>query len=306
VARPTTCVVCGNFLDDDARLVLVRGRVREQHCSERCLQDNVRRRRKAEAAASRRRLLLLSLLVAGAAGGHTLWRRFPAPSRQSISFGWLDERPETPPAPPPIYFGPAWPPTDEDWTFAFAHDMSWIYPLPGPVRRPMKIDARIFGPEPAKAPRALCREEGRCGVDLGGQLWGEHVYAASDGVVDRVQAWGGDGRGGHYVRVAHLGGMAFTQYFHLAAVPRGLGRGAHVHAGDVIGLLGDTGADGAPRHLCFTLSVRPSSDFPEVYWDPQPLMAAWPLRVPSRGTVAGFAAPPAPTVARAARAELKR
>jgi murein DD-endopeptidase MepM/ murein hydrolase activator NlpD len=90
------------------------------------------------------------------------------------------------------------------------------------------------------------------------------------------------------VRLAHFGGQVYTQYYHLAALPRGLVRGAHVKAGDVIGLLGDTGLAGEPRHLSFALSIRPSVDLPEVYWDPRPWLARWPLHTPSTGTVAGY------------------
>jgi murein DD-endopeptidase MepM/ murein hydrolase activator NlpD len=82
--------------------------------------------------------------------------------------------------------------------------------------------------------------------------------------------------------------MVFTHYFHLAAIPRVIVRGMSVKAGDMIGLVGDTGLEGAPRHLTFALSIRPSNEFPEVYWDPMPFMALWPLRVPVHGTVAGF------------------
>jgi murein DD-endopeptidase MepM/ murein hydrolase activator NlpD len=131
---------------------------------------------------------------------------------------------------------------------------------------------------------------------MGGQLWGEHVYAVQDGVVDRVRRGGDDEHGGGYVRIAHFGGMVFTQYFHLAAIPRGVGRGARVAAGDVVGLVGDTGVgdernSGARAHLHFTFSIRPSSAFAETYWDPAPLMERWPLRVPPHGTVAGLAVP---------------
>ena len=98
----------------------------------------------------------------------------------------------------------------------------------------------------------------------------------------------GDERGDVSVRLAHFGGMVFTSYAHLAAAPRGIVRGAAVKAGDVIGLVGDTG-DGHPgRYLHFALSVHPASEFAEVYWDPTPLMAHWPLRLPPHGTVAGF------------------
>ena len=97
------------------------------------------------------------------------------------------------------------------------------------------------------------------------------------------------------MRIAHFGGMVFTQYFHLAAIPRGVRRGARVAAGDVIGLVGDTGvageASGSRAHLHFALSIRPSNELPEAYWDPTPLMSAWPLHVPPHGTVAGLIAP---------------
>jgi murein DD-endopeptidase MepM/ murein hydrolase activator NlpD len=68
----------------------------------------------------------------------------------------------------------------------------------------------------------------------------------------------------------------------------------HVNAGDVLGLVGDTGLTNARAHLHFALSVRPSSDLPEVYWDPEPLMAQWPLRTPERGSVAGLVSVDAP------------
>ncbi len=283
------CFVCGGAIDEDDRLVLVRGKIHEAHCSEFCLGDNLRKRRKAAAAIRRRRFLGALLITGVLAGANTLWHRHRAPQAEWIATGSPEplvlvgeERPG------PIYFGPAWPPTDADWMAAFA-EASWIYPLPGPVRREGRIDGRIFGPGANADHPATCRTEGACGVDLGGELWGEHVFAAHDGIVDRVHDSGGDEHGGHFVRLSHFGGMVFTQYFHLAAVPRRVARGAHVKAGDVIGLLGDTGIKGARRHLYFALSVLPSARFSEVYWDPTSLMADWPLRVPPHGTVAGLA-----------------
>jgi murein DD-endopeptidase MepM/ murein hydrolase activator NlpD len=246
--------------------------------------------------------LPLALVLLGAG---TLWRH-RAPRPQSISYEPPEVRPEAKRAPEPIRFGPAWPPTDEDWRFAFAR-VSWTHPLPGPVRRLPVVDPRIlFGGEPSKNhPPPSCREPGRCGVDLGGELWGEHVYAVYEGVVDRVQRGGSDEGPGQYVRLSHFGGMVFTQYAHLAAVPRGLARGTRIKAGEVIGLVGDTGDTGLRgrgRHLHFALSIRPSPAFPEVYWDPSPWMARWSLRLPPHGTVAGFSSA---TGAVAAAAKLK-
>jgi hypothetical protein len=291
VKKADICSTCGEPLDEE-RFLVVRGRVHEAHCSESCARRDVIERWTARARARRRRRVRALLVVLLVAGGATAWKRFRAQPPHSISFDQVEQvRPKVV-RPAPIFFGPAWPPTDADWIFAFDR-ASGTYPLPGPVRRAPKIDDRIFGPEPPRSLPPRCRAEGRCGVDLGGELWGEHVHAALDGVVERVQRGGGgaaDDGGGQYVRLSHLGGMVFTQYFHLAALPRGLARGAHVKAGDVIGLLGDTGLGGHDRHLCFTLSVQPSRDFAEVYWDPTPWMARWPLRLPEHGTVAGFVA----------------
>src|SRR6185437_2090471 len=95
-------------------------------------------------------------------------------------------------------------------------------------------------------------------------------------------------RGGEFVRLAHRDGTVFTQYFHLAAIPRGLERGVHVKSGDVIGLVGDTGVKTSAPHLHFAISVRPWKDGPERYIDPEPLIALWPVRVPVEGTEVGL------------------
>jgi murein DD-endopeptidase MepM/ murein hydrolase activator NlpD len=105
------------------------------------------------------------------------------------------------------------------------------------------------------------------------------VHAAHEGVVDRVQRGPNEEHGGLYVRLAHREGTIFTQYFHLAAIPRRIEPGAHVKVGEVIGLLGDTGVRHSAAHLHFTLSVRPAVSVPEKYIDPEPLIALWPLRI---------------------------
>ena len=140
-------------------------------------------------------------------------------------------------------------------------------------------DSRVFGAERAGDRPIECRK-GHCGVDLGGEIWGEQVHAAHDGIVDRVQRGANDLHGGHYVRIAHRSGTVFTQYFHLAAMARRVQPGVAVKAGEVIGLLGDSGVKESAPHLHFTVSVRPASDWPEQYVDPEPLIALWPLRIP--------------------------
>ena len=289
-ARRAGCVVCGDPLDAEDELVLVTGRRRLAHCSKACLRQTAGKLRLARTARRRRAAVTLSLLTLVLAGGWVV-RRHRALTARSISLAWPETGWKKVAPAELVYFGPAWPPTDDDWMFAFER-ASWVYPLPGPARRPPAPDDRLFGGDTAR----FCRQPGTCGVALGGQLWGEHVYAVQDGVVDRAQADGNEERGGGTVRIAHFGGMVFTHYFHLAAIPRGVRRGARVAAGDVIGLVGDTGVGGEgaapPRaHLHFAFSIRPSSQFPEAYWDPRPLMDKWTLRVPPHGTVAGLAAP---------------
>jgi murein DD-endopeptidase MepM/ murein hydrolase activator NlpD len=159
--------------------------------------------------------------------------------------------------------------------------------MPGPFRRMPVRDSRVFGAERPGDRPIECRK-GHCGIDLGGEIWGEQVHAAHDGTVDRVQRGANDLHGGHYVRLAHRNGTVFTQYFHLAAIPRWVQPGVSVKAGEVIGLLGDTGVKESTAHLHFTVSVRPATDWPEQYIDPEPLVALWPLRIPFEGTALGL------------------
>jgi len=190
------------------------------------------------------------------------------------------------PAPlPDGWLGPDWE-SDAAALAALGRD-TWIHPLAGPFRRMPIRDSRVFGAaRPGDRP-AECRN-GHCGVDLGGEIWGEHVHAVHDGVVDWVKRGVNPDRGGQFVRLSHRGGTVFTQYFHLAAIPRGLERGSIVKSGDVIGLLGDTGVKESGPHLHFTIAVRPGKDWPERYIDPEPLIALWPLRVPVDGSEVGM------------------
>ncbi|HEX3694065.1 MAG TPA: M23 family metallopeptidase [Polyangia bacterium] len=282
-----SCFVCGNAADENDRLVLVHSKRREIYCSSVCLRHIVRKQRAARTAAQLRWTLRVSLSVLALIGVGTLWQRHRTPRPQSISYPWPEVLGDAAPAAGASSFGPPWPPTDEQWMALF-NTASWVYPLPGPNRRSPTIDGQMLGLVDPREPPARCRKDDQCGVNLGGELWGEHVYAAQDGVVERVREGGHDQPGGIYVRLSHSGGTVFTQYFHLAGTPRGLVRGARVRAGDVIGLVGDTGLEGGHPHLHFTLSVRPSKGFAEVYWDPTPWMARSQLRVPPHGSVAGL------------------
>ena len=260
------CCVCHDVLAGGQRFVLLRKGREELHCSQSCLVANVQARQRARAAVARRWMMRAAAVTLVVIGAPKLWHRVRVPQSQSISLVAEDVRPPPPPRPKPVFEGPAWPPTDDDWLYAF-HNSVWAYPLGGPVRR---------------APTVADGGDGT--VDVPAELWGEHVYAAHDGTIDRLQHVGGEVT----MRLVHFGGMVFTHYAHLAAVPRTIRRGAEVKAGEVIGSVGDTGSGHPGHYLRFGLSVRPSSALPEVYWDPTPLMAKWPLQVPTRGTVAGF------------------
>jgi hypothetical protein len=283
-----TCAFCGRPAREGKRLVLVRVFGEEIHCSEACLREHVRARRFAWRRLWQRALVATLVPAVLFTTGAVIVRRHRAQRPQSISFGWMNAEPMAGEKAAPIVFGPPWPPTDAQWMAVFER-ASWTFPLPGPARRALAADAQVFqvaAPEPREPP-SRCREPEHCGVDLGGELWGEHVYAVLDGVVERVHET--HGHGGLCVRLAHLDGQVFTQYCHLAATPRRFGRGAHVRSGDVIGLLGDSGLEAEQRRrLHFSLSIRPSRDLEEVYWDPAPLMAGWPLHLPPHGTVAGL------------------
>lgn len=230
-------------------------------------------------ALTRTARVLATLLVSAAAlGSVSMWPAFEPELPVAAAPPLADA------APPPdgaVAFGPNWPPTDEEWMGVIADDV-WVHPLPGPSRRMPIRDSRVFGAE-RHGDRPIECGHGHCGVDIGGEVWGEPVLAAHDGVVEKVQRNPSHPRGGMYVRLAHRDGTVFTQYFHLAAIPRHIDRGARVAAGDVIGLVGDTGVENSGAHLHFTISVRPAPEATEHHMDPEPLIAIWPLALPERG-----------------------
>ena len=256
-------------------------------CSRDCLRTVTREQSRRRWAARRQhaKSLTVGVIFVGACltphQGPPSARRAP----RAASLVQLVKKQEPPPL-PEGWFGPDWPPLDSTALAALGRD-AWIHPLPGPVRRMPLRDSRVFGAVRPGDRAVECRN-GHCGVDLGGEIWGEQVHAVHDGVVDRVKRGVNPERGGQFVRLAHRNGTVFTQYFHLAAIPRGLERGVHVRAGDIVGLLGDTGVKESEPHLHFTVSVRPSKEGPEKYIDPEPLIALWPLRVPVDGTEVGL------------------
>jgi len=262
-------------------------------CSRECSQAVARAQRRERWAARRESLrrLTIGIIFAGAYlaphQGPPRAARHPARSTTAAMFpvGSAGGTSTGPAILPEGWLPPDWE-SDAGALAALGRD-TWIHPLAGPFRRMPIRDSRVFGAvRPGDRP-AECRN-GHCGVDLGGEIWGEHVHAVHDGVVEWVKRGVNPDRGGQFVKISHRGGTVFTQYFHLAAIPRGLERGSIVKSGDVIGLVGDTGVKESGPHLHFAISIKPGKDWPERYIDPEPLIALWPLRVPVDGSEIGL------------------
>jgi murein DD-endopeptidase MepM/ murein hydrolase activator NlpD len=283
----TGCATCGELMFAE-RYVRARGAFVRVFCSRDCLGADARAGRLRALGlgvrVAKRILLGGILLVAWLVPHEALWPWRTAPAAPSPAAPGA----EAPPLSrlPDGWFGPEWPPTETSVLAALGRD-AWVHPLAGPVRRMPLRDSRVFGAD-RPGNRAIECRNGHCGVDLGGEIWGEHVRAVHDGVVDYVQRGANPEHGGRFVRIAHHGGTVFTQYFHLAAIARGIERGVSVKSGQVIGLLGDSGVKESQPHLHFAVSVRPSPEGHERYIDPEPLIALWPLRVPVDGSEVGL------------------
>ena len=208
-----------------------------------------------------------------------------------VQIAWRDEAPPGAPLQLPVAAAPLVPaqaalavatatqdrppPQDEELLHELMQD-AWIHPLAGPQRRMPINHTAAFGAERQGQPPPECLS-GHCGVDVGGATWGEPVHAVHDGVVAWVNRGPNEEHGGIFVKIAHRGGSLFSWYFHLAAVPRAIVPGARITAGQVIGLLGDTGVQHSGPHLHFAMTVKPPHGARERYLDPEPLIAIWPL-----------------------------
>jgi murein DD-endopeptidase MepM/ murein hydrolase activator NlpD len=83
------------------------------------------------------------------------------------------------------------------------------------------------------------------GVDFGAPP-GTPVFAAGDGVIEKMGWWGGYGK---YVRIRHNSDTG-TAYAHLSRFNPNLSEGSHVRQGQIIAFTGSTGASTGP-HLHF-------------------------------------------------------
>jgi murein DD-endopeptidase MepM/ murein hydrolase activator NlpD len=287
----SVCAMCGDSLAK-GRYLQVEASFPQVFCSRACLRAELREIRAWRWAARHRNLRRLAIgviLIGACLTPHQRRSNQRAVSQALVVHSGAKPGPEPL---PPGWFGPDWPPTESSLLAELGGD-AWIHPLAGPYRRMPRNDTRVFGAgRPGHRPWE-CRN-GHCGVDLGGEIWGEQVRAVHDGVVEYVQRGANPLRGGRFVRIAHHAGTVITQYFHLAAIPRGLERGVQVKGGDIIGLLGDSGVKESQPHLHFSVSIRMTEKGPEKYLDPEPLVALWPLRIPLDGSEHGLVTVVAP------------
>ncbi len=154
----------------------------------------------------------------------------------------------------------------------------WLHPLAGPERKMPTRSTRRFGATRNGMRPDECRS-GHCGVDLG-EAKGEAVFAAHDGVVERIVEEDTGAPGGRYVRLNHRGGTITTSYMHLDTIRAGLRPGVPVRAGDLLGTVGDTGVFHSGPHLHFQIGVRARPGETELFIDPEPLLHLWALRPP--------------------------
>jgi len=283
IDRTDVCATCGSDLEG-GRTVQVYAAMVYAFCSDRCFATALAAQKKQRWAARRRaaKLIAIGAVIVGA-----LLTPHPRPSQITASLVPVPRAAAAgSPALPDGWFGPEWPPSDTSLLAALGRD-AWLHPLAGPFRRMPRSDSRVFGAGRPGNRAVECRN-GHCGVDLGGEIWGEHIRAVHEGIVEYVQRGANPQHGGRFVRIAHRNGTVITQYFHLAAIPRGLERGVRVKGGDVVGLLGDSGVHESAPHLHFSISIRQHPGGPEKYMDPEPLIALWPLRVPVDGGESGL------------------
>jgi hypothetical protein len=291
---PSPCPTCRNPVDVRSRHIVVRGSAVRVYCSEACKSGSPTFASDDAQRSSARPVALIGAVVASGALAATLllW----SSGDQPLTQGALTRvnqilSPET--AEPLVDDAQPDKAKEEAWIAELAQD-AWIHPLAGPSRRMPIRDSRTFGAE-RPGDRPIECGSGHCGVDIGGEIWGEPVMAVHDGVVVRVQRNLNPDHGGLYVRLAHRGGTVYSQYFHLAAIPSKLKIGDTVKMGEVVGLIGDSGVVNSGPHLHFTISVLPDKEQPEQYIDPEVLIALWPLKLtparPGEGAAIALASP---------------
>jgi hypothetical protein len=282
------CPRCEGPVDVGSRHIAVAGAVIHVYCSEACLRGITKLVAPpppliVESPRRARWWIAAGVVLGGSFVVFQVVGRDEPP--RSVPLAMLATTPAPPPAPSPITTvasPPTPPPPQDDELLHELMQDAWIHPLAGPKRRMPINHTAAFGAERQGQPPPECLS-GHCGVDVGGAIWGEQVHAVHDGVVAWVNRGPNEEHGGVFVKIAHRGGALYSWYFHLAAVPRSIVPGVRVSAGQVIGLLGDTGVQHSGPHLHFAMTVKPPAGSRERYLDPEPLIAIWPLWIVEDG-----------------------
>jgi Peptidase family M23 len=168
-----------------------------------------------------------------------------------------------------------------------------VQPTPSDVKPQLTANGYVF---PVYGPSSFSDDFGAPRADVswhhGNDIFaprGAPVLAVADGTLFLV---GWNTIGGNRLWVRDLQGNEFY-YAHLSAYSPLAREGAHVHAGDVIGFVGDTGdAVGTPTHLHF--EIHPV----ELLWkgydgvvDPYPYLLAWRKQTDLAIDVSGWTPP---------------
>jgi murein DD-endopeptidase MepM/ murein hydrolase activator NlpD len=143
--------------------------------------------------------------------------------------------------------------------------MRWIHPLAVTRYLPFIDDARFGAPRPGPRPAECGR--GHCGIDLGNER-GSVVHAAGDGEIVSLFP-DGKTEAGRVVVIHHGRGLK-SFYMHLDEIRPGLEVGQTIHAGDPVGLLGNTGFSRILPHLHFALTYEAGGH--TWYLDPEPIL----------------------------------
>ena len=284
------CFACRNAVDSDEQFVLARGRQRLAHCSEACVRATLRIWRRARAR-SRLRVAAAATVAGVLLAGALAVMRHRAP-RTTMNRAVLGRHQVGDDA-------DGWPDVLRPGLAAHRRRLG-VRVQSGAVgvsaaragappagrRRPPVRDRRAPASDGVPQVRRLRRRAGRPAaststppstVSSTARPQVARTSMAADTCASPISA-----------------AWSSRTTFIWPRIPRGVVRGARISAGEVIGLLGDTGTggerSGARPHLHFALSIRPSAEWPETFWDPTSLMATWPLRVPPHGSVAGLIA----------------
>ena len=287
------CFACRNAVDSDEQFVLARGRQRLAHCSEACVRETLRGRWRRARTRSRLHVIASATVAALVLVGGWTVLRHRAPQPRSIALSWVDVTWDKP--------APAG--TDVLRPGLAAHRRRLAVRV-----RSGAVGVSAAGPVAPRAGRRRSPVRDRSARASDGVPDARHVRRrAGRPALGRARLRRAGrrrrSRGARRRRRARRRLRAHRPLrrhgLHALLSPgrdparRGARRDASRPARSSVwsATPGRAAKNAGPHpHLHFALSIRPSAEWPETFWDPTPLMATWPLRVPPHGSVAGLVA----------------